>query len=90
MLFRSYKLLSALVRSLVDRPNQIEITVIRREQKVIFQIEADPADAGKLIGSGGQTARAIRLIVRANGMRLKRSFSIDIVNMKANKSASAD
>jgi predicted RNA-binding protein YlqC (UPF0109 family) len=82
-----YKLLLELARSLVDRPDQVEIVTIRREQGVTFQIRANPADAGKLIGNGGQTARAIRLIARANGRRSKRRFSVNIVDTKVGNPA---
>jgi len=38
-----------------------------------------PEDLGKVIGKQGRTARAIRIILGAAGMKLKRRFNLEII-----------
>ena len=73
-----YEMLVAVVRSLVDQPDRVEIVPVVREESITFKIWVDTADLGKLIGVNGRTARALRTILSANAAKLKRSFSLDI------------
>lgn len=74
-----YQMLLTVVRSLVDRPNDVEITPIPSETSLTFRVQAHAADMGKLIGVNGRTARALRIILGANAARLKRNLSLDIL-----------
>ena len=74
-----YEVLLAVVRSLVDRPDDVQIEPVSSGVTVTFQVTAHPTDVGKLIGANGRTARALRTIVGANAARLKRSFGLDII-----------
>lgn len=71
-------MLVTVIRSLVDRPNDVEIISIPGETSLTFRVLAHPADMGKLIGVNGRTARALRIILGANAARLKRNLSLDI------------
>lgn len=72
-------MLLTVVRSLVDRPDDVEITPLPNETSVTFRVKVHPSDMGKLIGVNGRTARALRVILGANAARLKRNLSLDIV-----------
>jgi len=78
-----HKMLLAVVRSLVDQPDEVEIEVCPEKQVTVFRIQTNPNDTGKLIGAEGRTAHAIRTIVGMNGLRLKRNFSIDIIEARS-------
>lgn len=71
-------MLLLVVRSLVDRPDDVSITQVSNENNVTYRVKAHPADMGKLIGVNGRTARALRVILGANAARLKRNLSLDI------------
>ena len=71
-------MLHAIVRSLVDRPEKVEITSQTQESGTTFRVFVDATDVGKVIGMNGRTARALRTILGANASRLKRSLSLDI------------
>jgi uncharacterized protein len=77
-----HKMLLAVVRSLVDQPEEVEIAVCPEKQVTVFRIQTNPSDTEKLIGPEGRTAHAIRTIVGVNGLRLKRNFSIDIIEVR--------
>jgi uncharacterized protein len=74
-----HDMLLTVVRSLVDRPDEVEITPIPGEVSMTYRVKAHAADMGKLIGVNGRTARALRIILGANAARLKRNLSLDIV-----------
>ncbi|MGI4827718.1 MAG: KH domain-containing protein [Janthinobacterium lividum] len=73
------KMLEEILCSLVDRPEELRLEPVFHAEEVTFRVQAHSTDVGKLIGKGGQTARALRIILAANGMRMKRTFSLDIV-----------
>lgn len=73
------QMLEKILCSLVDRPEELRLEPVFHADEVTFRVQAHATDVGKLIGKGGQTARALRIILAANGMRMKRTFSLDIV-----------
>lgn len=76
-------MLRTVVRSLVDRPEDVEITSTSGDMGTTYRVLANPADMGKLIGVNGRTARALRIILGANAARLKRNLNLDIVQGEA-------
>lgn len=72
-------MLTILVRSLVDHPNDVQIQAVTMENSLVYRVQANPTDLGKLIGVNGRTARALRIILGANAARLKQNLSLDIL-----------
>ncbi len=65
---------------MVDHPEDVEVELVSDEEGDVFQVEANKADLGRLIGKNGQTARALQLIVNANGRKTGRRFDIDFAD----------
>ena len=82
-----YEMLFAVVKSLVDWPQEVSITKGLRGGHPLFTVVTHPQDVGKVIGSGGRTARAIRIIMSVNSARLRMPLQVDIVNMHEQKSS---
>ncbi|MEK7163115.1 MAG: KH domain-containing protein [Patescibacteria group bacterium] len=61
--------LDFLVKSLVDYPNDVKITRSVDEMGVLLLLDVNPADMGKIIGREGNTAKAIRTLLRIVGMK---------------------
>jgi uncharacterized protein len=72
-------MLSAVVRSLVDKPDDVEVMLIPGPSRLTFQIRTNPAAMGKVIGRQGRVARALRVILSANAARLGHNLGLDIV-----------
>lgn len=53
------------VKSLVDSPEAVVVTITQAGEKDIFEIKVDNQDIGKVIGKEGQTIRALRMMVNA-------------------------
>ena len=60
-------LLSFIVKSIVTKPEALNIEEDNQEGTVNLTLTVDPSDMGLIIGKGGQTIKSIRklLIVRA-------------------------
>ena len=72
-------LLELIAKSLVDEPDAVSVTQIEGEQTTVLELRVAPDDLGKVIGKQGRTARAIRTILGASGMKLKKRFVLEIL-----------
>src|SRR4029077_6470733 len=61
--------LEYVVKALVDNPNDIKIERTVDEMGVLISLTVNPADMGKIIGRMGNTAKAIRTLLRIIGMK---------------------
>ncbi len=72
--------LDFVVKALVDNPNDVKITRTVDEMGVLMTLEVNGADMGKVIGRSGNTAKAIRTLLRVVGMK-----NNSRVNLKINE-----
>jgi hypothetical protein len=63
------KFLDFLIKALVDNPNDVKINRTVDEMGVLLTLDVNPADMGKIIGREGNTAKAIRTLLRIVGMK---------------------
>ena len=68
-----------IAKALVDDPDKVQVTQLEGEQTSILELKVADDDLGKVIGKQGRTARAIRVILGAAGMKLKRRFNLEII-----------
>ncbi len=72
-------LVELIAKALVDQPEKVVVSVLDGEQTTILELKVAPEDLGKVIGKQGRTARAIRIILGAAGMKLKRRYNLEII-----------
>lgn len=72
-------LVKEIAKALVDEPEQVEVTAVDGEEATVLELRVSPNDLGKVIGKQGRTARSIRTILGAAGMKLKRRFTLEIL-----------
>ncbi|OGI82810.1 hypothetical protein A3I25_02615 [Candidatus Nomurabacteria bacterium RIFCSPLOWO2_02_FULL_42_17] len=63
------KFLEFVVKALVDNPNDVKIDRKVDEMGVLISLSVNSADMGKIIGRSGNTAKAIRTLLRVIGMK---------------------
>jgi predicted RNA-binding protein YlqC (UPF0109 family) len=73
------ELVEYLVKALVDKPEEVNITQTEGESVTILEIRVSADDAGKVIGKEGRIANAIRTIVKAAGAKNKKRVSVEIM-----------
>jgi predicted RNA-binding protein YlqC (UPF0109 family) len=70
------------VKALVDNPEDVKVERKIDEMGVLISLDVNPADMGMVIGREGQTAKALRTILRVIGARNNAR-----VNLKINEPA---
>lgn len=73
------QLVETVCKALVDNPDEVKVTQIDGEQTTILELRVNQADLGKVIGKQGRTARAVRTILAAAGMKQRRRFNLEII-----------
>jgi len=61
----SKEFLAYLMKHLVDKPDEVQISVQEGEQTIIYQVQVEKGDFGKVIGKHGQNVDAIRILLSA-------------------------
>ncbi|MBP6946276.1 MAG: KH domain-containing protein [Candidatus Pacebacteria bacterium] len=74
--------LEYVVKMLVDNPSDVKVNRQVDEMGVLLTMDVNPADMGKVIGRSGNTAKAIRILLRVVGMKNNAR-----VNLKINEPA---
>jgi predicted RNA-binding protein YlqC (UPF0109 family) len=72
-------LVEAIVRAIVDHPDQVVITEIEGTHSCVLELAVAPDDVGKVIGKKGIHADAIRRIVHAVGGKTKKRYVLEIL-----------
>src|ERR1700681_4453962 len=72
-------LVSEIAKALVDLPDEVTVREIAGEQVTVLELRVAPSDLGKVIGKQGRTARSIRTLLGAAGMKLNRRFTLEIL-----------
>ena len=67
-----------IVKALVDNPNDVKTTRTVDEMGVLITLHINPADMGTVIGRMGQTAKAIRTLLRVVGAKHKARVNLKI------------
>jgi predicted RNA-binding protein YlqC (UPF0109 family) len=73
------ELIELIAKALVDSPEDVAVRSIEGEQSTVLELRVAPTDLGKVIGKQGRTARSIRTILGAAGMKLRRRFTLEIL-----------
>ena len=73
------ELVEAIVKALVDNPDQVQVRAIEGEHVTVFELRTHPDDLGKVIGRRGRTAEAIRTILGAAGRKQRKRFTLEIL-----------
>lgn len=73
------ELLELIAKALVDNPEQVMVSEVGGEQTTILELRVAQEDLGKVIGKQGRTARAIRTILSAAGMKLRKRLHLEII-----------
>jgi hypothetical protein len=72
-------LIKNIVQTMVDKPEEVEITEIEGDQITVLKLRVDKADIGKVIGKKGRNVRAIRTILSAASAKEKKHTVLEIL-----------
>ena len=73
------ELLIYIAKSLVDRPEDVTVTEVPRDNELVLELRVAPEDTGKVIGRNGRIAKDIRTIIKSVAIRQNKKVSVEIV-----------
>ena len=73
------ELITYIASSLVDQPDQVQVTEVEGEQTTVLELRVAKEDLGKVIGRQGRTARAMRTILGAASSKVKKRSVLEIL-----------
>ncbi len=82
--------LETVVKSLVDHPESVKIARTVDEMGVLLTLDVHAEDMGKIIGRSGNTAKAIRTLLRVVGMKHDARVNLKINEPEGGRNFSAD
>jgi ribosomal protein S16 len=75
------ELLEYLARALVDDPESVSVEQFEEDDgTIVLELAVAEDDYGKIIGRGGRTANALRMVVKAAAVKENRRVLVDIVD----------
>lgn len=72
------EVVETIAKALVDQPDEVAVIEVEGEA-TILELRVAPQDLGKVIGKQGRTARAMRTLLRAVGMKSRKRFVLEIL-----------
>lgn len=76
--YSDQEFLEFVVKNLVDNSDAVKVTRKVDEMGVLLSVKVDKEDVGKLIGRQGNTAKAIRALLRVVGMKNRARVNLKI------------
>ena len=72
-------LVEQIAQALVDAPNDVQVSAVEGDQGTVLELRVATGDLGKVIGKQGRTAKSIRTILGAASMKLKKRYTLEII-----------
>ena len=72
-------LVEQIAQALVDAPGDVQVTPVEEGDATVLELRVARDDLGKVIGRQGRTAKSIRTLLGAAGMKLKKRFTLEIL-----------
>jgi predicted RNA-binding protein YlqC (UPF0109 family) len=73
------ELVETIAKALVDHPEQVRVKSGEGAQVTVLELQVHPEDLGKVIGRQGRTAKAIRTVLGAAGIKARKRFTLEIL-----------
>ena len=72
-------LLEHVTKALVDAPDQVSVNHLEEEGETVLELTVAESDLGKVIGKSGRTARALRTLLSAAGVKSGKRYALEIL-----------
>ena len=73
------ELVKFVARSLVDKPDAVDVREVDGPESVVIELRGDPDDMGKVIGKQGRIAKSIRAVVKAATLKNEKPVFVEII-----------
>ena len=72
-------LVESIAKALVDHPDDVQVRASDGDQASVVELRVHPDDLGKVIGRQGRTAKALRTLLGAAGLKARKRFTLEII-----------
>lgn len=72
-------LVEHVTKALVDAPEQVSVDQFDEDGETVLELTVAESDLGKVIGKSGRTARALRTLLSAAGIKAHKRFALEIL-----------
>jgi hypothetical protein len=72
-------LLEHVTKALVDAPEQVSVSQIEEDAETVLELTVAESDLGRVIGKSGRTARALRTLLSAAGIKAQKRYALEIL-----------
>jgi len=72
-------LLEQVTKALVDAPDQVSVNQVDEGGEIVLELTVAETDLGKVIGRSGRTARALRTLLGAAGIKAHKRYTLEIL-----------
>jgi uncharacterized protein len=72
-------LLEHVTKALVDAPDQVSVNQVDEDGETVLELTVAESDLGKVIGRSGRTARALRTLLGAAGIKAHKRYTLEIL-----------
>lgn len=73
------ELVEYIVKSLVDKPESVEVKEMEGEKACVLEIRVADGDVGRVIGKQGRVIKSIRSLASAAAMKNNKRVTIEII-----------
>ena len=84
------ELIEYIAKSLVDDPSQVQVDEIEGTTSVVLELHVAPEDMGRIIGSKGRVANAMRTLLRVLGGKEGKRVTLEIVESPTAEAADGE
>ena len=73
------ELVEIIAKALADHPEEVRVKSGEGAQVTVLELQVHTEDLGKVIGRQGRTAKAIRTVLGAAGIKSRKRYTLEIL-----------
>lgn len=73
------ELVEYIAKHLVDRPEEVQVTQIEGQKAIVYELRVGTGELGRVIGKGGRTAQAMRVLLSAAAAKEGKRVVLEIL-----------
>ena len=73
------ELVEYIARSIATQPDDVRVTEVEEDGRIVLRLEVAPDDKGRIIGRQGQVAQSIRMLIRVAAVKRGTRAALEIV-----------
>lgn len=73
------ELVEYIARSIATQPDEVRVTEVEEDGRIVIRLEVAPDDKGRVIGREGRVAQSIRMLIRVAAVKRGTRAALEIV-----------